>query len=280
LSFALIVPAPAIAQQQPGWDTGLAPTQGPVQNIAVRPDLLKDVGIDQKLNQSLPLDLIFRDEHGHPVALRQFFGQKPVILTLVYYSCPMLCTQVLNGVLDSIKQLSLNLGKDFTVVTVSIDPTERPVLAEAKQDVYIGLYGRPVGPFGWHFLTGDQASIKALAAAVGFRYAYDPVSKQFAHASTIMILTPQGTISRYLFGIQYPPRDMRLALVEASQGKIGTFTDHVLLFCYHYDPNTGKYGLLVSRILKLAAGLTVLAIAAMIFALSRSRHFSLPERRA
>src|SRR5271156_5526497 len=199
-----------------------AQLQGPVQDIGVRPSLLKEVGVDQKLNQQIPLDLTFRDEHGQPVQLRQYFGQKPVIISLVYYNCPMLCTQVLNGMESSLKLLPMDIGKQFNVVTVSIDPTERPVLAEAKQALYTGLYGRPDAAEGWHFLTGDEQQIRQLANALGFRYAYDPDSKQFAHASAIMLLTPEGKISRYLYGIQFPSRDLRLGLVEASAGKIGT----------------------------------------------------------
>jgi protein SCO1/2 len=257
-----------------------AQLQGPVQDIGVRPDLLQDVGIDQKLDQSVPVDLAFRDEHGNPVQLGQYFGEKPVILSLVYYNCPMLCTQVLNGLESSLKLIPMDIGKQFNVVTVSIDPTERPVLAEAKQALYTGLYGRPNAAEGWHFLTGDEQQIKRLANGVGFRYAYDPDSKQFAHASAIMVLTPKGKISRYFYGIQFPSRDLRLGLVEASEGKIGTPVDQVLLFCYHYDASTGKYGLLISRLIQAAAAATVLAIAGLVLVLYRKEHYALPERRA
>src|ERR1700685_2632069 len=235
-----------------------AQLQGPVQDIGVRPSLLKEVGIDQKLNQSIPLDLVFRDEHGKSVQLGEYFGQKPVILSMVYYNCPMLCTQVLSGLESSLKLIPMDVGKQFNVVTVSIDPTERPVLAEAKQALYTGLYGRPDAAQGWHFLTGEEPQIRQLANALGFRYAYDPDSKQFAHASAIMLLTPEGKISRYFYGITFPSRDMRLGLVEASEGKIGSPVDQVLLFCYHYDPHTGKYGIIVSRVLQLSGLLTIL----------------------
>jgi protein SCO1 len=230
----------------------------PMQGIGVRPELLKEVGVDQKLNDSIPLNLTFRDEHGRPVELAQFFGSKPVILSLVYYNCPMLCTQVLNGLDRSLQLVPMEIGKDFEVVTVSIDPTERPVLAEAKQVMYAGMYGRPGAQQGWHFLTGDQPQIKQLADSVGFRYAYDPDSKQYAHASAIMLLTSEGKISRYFYGITYPARDLRLGLDEASAGKIGSPVDQVLLFCYHYDPHTGKYGLIVSRVIQLSGLLTIL----------------------
>ena len=243
----------------------------------MRPSLLKEVGIDQKLNQSIPLNLEFRDEHGKPVQLGEYFGQKPVILSMVYYNCPMLCTQVLNGLESSLKLIPMDIGKQFNVVTVSIDPTERPVLAEAKQALYTGLYGRPQAAAGWHFLTGNEQQIRQLANALGFRYAYDPDSKQFAHASAVMLLTPEGKISRYFYGIQFSSRDMRLGLVEASEGKIGTPVDQVLLFCYHYDPSTGKYGLLISRLIQLAGAVTVLAIASLILVLYKKEHYALPE---
>jgi protein SCO1 len=252
----------------------------PIQNIGVRPELLKNVGVDQKLNESIPLDLKFNDENGKPVELRQYFGSGPVVLSLVYYNCPMLCTQVLNGLERSLKQVSLDLGKDYTVVTVSIDPTERPVLASAKQQLYAGMYGRPGATRGWHFLTGDEPQIKQLASAVGFRYAYDPDSKQFAHASAIMLLTPEGRLSRYFYGINYPWRDLRLGLVDASEGKIGSPVDAVLLFCYHYDPATGKYGVVISHVLQIAGGLTILAVGGLILALSRREHYALPEKQA
>jgi protein SCO1/2 len=277
LRACLIAASLALALLSPSAQAQL---QGPVQGIGVRPDLLKDVGVDQNLNQSVPLNLRFRDEHGKPVQLAQYFGQKPVILSLVYYNCPMLCTQVLNGLESSLKLIPMDIGKQFEVVTVSIDPTERPILAEAKQALYTGLYGRPNAAQGWHFLTGDEQQIRQLANAVGFRYAYDPGSKQFAHASAIMVLTPEGRISRYFYGIQFPSRDLRLGLVEASEGKIGTPVDQVLLFCYHYDPSTGKYGLLISRLIQAAGAITVLGIGGLILVLYRKEHYALPDRRA
>jgi protein SCO1/2 len=251
----------------------------PMQSVGVRPELLKQVGIDQKLNQAIPLNLAFRDENGQTVELAQFFGQKPVILTLVYYNCPMLCTQVLNGVESGLKELPTDIGKQFEVVTVSIDPTESHVLAKVKQEMYVGMYGRPGAAQGWHFLTGDEPQIKQLADALGFRYAYDPDTKQFAHASAIMLLTPEGKISRYFYGIQYPSRDLRLGLVEASEGKIGTPVDQVLLFCYHYDPATGKYGLLISHIIQAGGALTVLILGIAMLILFRGEHYALPQRK-
>jgi protein SCO1/2 len=251
----------------------------PMQSVGVRPELLKQVGIDQKLNQTIPLNLAFRDENGNRVELGQYFGQKPVILTLVYYNCPMLCTQVLNGVESGLKELPTDIGKQFDVVTISIDPTESHVLAKVKKEMYVGMYGRPGAAEGWHFLTGDEAQIKQLADAVGFRYAYDPDTKQFAHASAIMLLTPEGKISRYFYGIQFPSRDLRLGLVEASEGKIGTPVDQVLLFCYHYDPATGKYGLLISRVIQAGGALTVLILGIAMVILFRGEHYALPQRK-
>jgi protein SCO1 len=250
----------------------------PLQNIGVRPELLKDVAIDQKLDTTIPLDLLFRDETGRTVALGQYFGSKPVILTLVYYNCPMLCTQVLNGLERSLKLISPSIGTDFNVVTVSIDPSDQPALAAAKHAMYAGLYGRPGAVPGWHFLVGNEPQIKQLADAVGFHYAYDAQSKQFAHAAGIMLLTPEGKLSRYFYGVTYPQRDLRLGLDEASQGKIGSPVDQILLYCYHYDAHTGKYGLLISHVLQLSAGLTVVILTIFVIILFRGEHYALPAK--
>jgi protein SCO1 len=252
----------------------------PVQRIGIRPELLKEVGIDQKLNQQIPLDLTFRDENGKTVEIGKYFGQKPVVLSLVYYDCPMLCTQVLSGMEASLRNISLNIGEDYNVVTLSIDPHEDSKLAHVKQELYTGVYGRPGAADGWHFLTGDEPQIKKLADSVGFRYAYDPDSKQFAHASMIMVLTPEGKISKYFYGITYPSRDVRLGLIEASEGKIGTPVDSVLLFCYHYDPATGKYGLMVSRLIKGGGALTLLILGGCIFVLFRNERHHAHESKA
>ncbi len=268
------------AHAQSLWTQQTGSDSAPVQSAGVRPELLKDVAFDQKLNTAIPLDLKFRDEKGNAVELGEFFGQKPVILTLVYYQCPMLCTQVLNSLAYSLKEVPLELGKDFEVVTVSIDPTERPVLAEAKRQLYVGIYARPGVEQGWHFLTGDEPQIKALAAAVGFHYAYDKTSGQFAHPSGIMVLTPDGRLARYFYGIEYPPRDLRFGLEEASAGKIGSPVDQILLYCYHYDPATGKYGLLISRVLQGAGLITMLGIALLLIVLIRREHRHLPRHEA
>jgi len=235
------------------------------------PPLLHEVGIDQKLNNQIPLDLMFRDEAGNDVRLGQYFGQRPVLLVLAYYDCPMLCTIVLNGVLHSVKELKYNIGREFEIVTVSFDPTEKPSLAAAKKAIYVGLYNRPNAGVGWHFLTGDETSIHQLTQAVGFRYNYDPQTKQYFHATGIMVLTPGGRLARYFYGIQYPSGNLRLGLVEASEGKIGSPVDQVLLYCSQYDPATGKYSVIVSHVLKIAAAATVLSLAGLIFAMSRVR---------
>jgi protein SCO1/2 len=217
----------------------------------------------------LPLDLIFSDEAGQAKPLRQNFGEKPAILSFVYYECPMLCTQVLNGQLESLKTLSFDVGKQFHVITVSFDPGETPALAAAKKEIYLKQYSRAGAEAGWHFLTGDTAAIRRLTQAVGFRYQYDPATDQFAHASGIMVITPQGKIARYFYGIEYSPRDLRLALVEASENKIGSPVDQLLLYCFHYDPALGKYGLVIMNVLRLAGIATVLALGTFMLVMFR-----------
>jgi protein SCO1/2 len=238
-------------------------------NAAVTPPQLRGVGIEQRLNNQVPLDLKFRDETGQIVTLGAFFGKKPVILSLVYYSCPMLCTMAENGLLNALREVKFNIGEQYEVVTLSFDPRDTPELATAKKGIYVGLYGRPAAKRGWHFLVGDEPPIRALTQAVGFHYNYIPETRQFAHATGIVVLTPQGKVSRYFYGILYPPRDIRLALIEASNEKIGSPVDAVLLYCCQYDPVTGKYGLIVSRVLQIAGAITVLAMGTMIIALSR-----------
>jgi protein SCO1/2 len=224
------------------------------------PAILDKVGITQNLNAQVPPDIAFHDESGKSVRIGDFFGRKPIVLSLVYFDCPALCTEVLNGELRTMKAIALDLGKDFDAVTVSFEPKDTPALAKAKRDVYIGQYGRPGAVDHWHFLTGDQQSIEALTNAVGFRYAYDSSIRQYAHAAAILVLTPGGRIDRYFYGVIYPARDLRLGLVEASEGKIGTLTDHALLYCYQYDPMTGKYGVVVMNVLRVTGGLTVLVL--------------------
>jgi protein SCO1 len=264
--------ASGMAFAQPGQ---LAPAQPSytMQDSNLRPVLpgaLEGVGIDQNLDAQVPLNLMFRDEAGRTLPLSTYFqNKKPVILTLVYYECPMLCTQILNGLESSLKVLSFNPGRDFEVVSVSIDPTDSPELAASKKQMLLKRYNRPNTANGWHLLTGDETSVRALADAVGFHYRYDPQTHQYAHASAIMILTPEGRVSRYFYGVEYAPRDVRLGLVEASRNKIGGPADQILLFCYHYDPATGKYGAMVMRIVRLAGAGFVLAGSALLFLLFR-----------
>lgn len=224
------------------------------------PPALRAVGIDQHLNRQLSLDLNFRDEVGRVVPLKNFFGKRPVVLSLVYYDCPMLCTMVLNGLVRAIRTLKFDAGREFELVTVSFDPKETPVLASAKKEVYLGHYGRAGASNGWHFLTGEESAIRQLTSEVGFRYTYDEKTRQYAHASALIVLTPDGRIARYFYGIEYSGRDLRLGLVEAAAGKIGTAVDQILLYCFHYDPATGKYGLAAITAVRAGGILTVLAL--------------------
>jgi protein SCO1 len=224
-----------------------------------RPAILRDVGIEQHMGATVPLDDPFTDENGKPVTLRQFSG-KPIILALVYYQCPSLCDMVLNGVVRAARALKFTTGKEYQIVAVSFDARENYPLAGAKKQTYLNDYGRPGSEAGWHFLTGPESSSRALADAVGFHYTFDPTSNQFAHPSSIMILTGDGRIARYFYGIDYPARDVKLGLLDASGGKIGSPIDAVQLFCFHYDPTVGKYGLMIVRVLQLAGLATLGAL--------------------
>ncbi|MEJ7639167.1 MAG: SCO family protein [Singulisphaera sp.] len=227
------------------------------------------VGFDQKLDARIPLDIPLRDEAGKPVRLGEFFGEKPVILTLVYYECPMLCNEVLNALTRGLKGLKSDVGDRFEVVTVSIDPTETPALAARKKSGYLRRYGRAGAGRGWHFLTGDEASIGKLARSVGFRYVYMPESKQYAHAAGIVLLTPAGKVARYFFGISYAPRDLRLGLAEASSGTISSPIDQMLLFCYRFDSSSGKYTFAVINAIRVFATITALTLAAYVATMLR-----------
>ncbi len=236
-----------------------------------KPAYLNGVGIDQKLAAQVPTDLTFRDEDGKPVKLAQYFdGKKPVVLTLVYYSCPQLCTLVLNDLNRGMNGLStLSAGDDFQVVTVSIDPSDTPALAADKKQTYMASYRRPHAAAGWHFLTGDQTSIRRLTESVGFKYRWDPKYQQFIHPSGLVILTPKGVVSRYFFGIDYDLKDMRLSLEEASNNKIGSLTDRILLYCFHYDETSGRYTPRITMLVKLGGVLTVGALGFFWFAMYR-----------
>jgi protein SCO1 len=225
------------------------------------PPVLRQVDFEQRLDAQVPLDVQFKDEHGQTVQLRSYFGEKPVILVLAYFRCPMLCTEVLNGLVRALLDLRFEAGKDFTVLTVSFDSRETPAMAAAKKKTYVERYGRPGAAEGWHFLTGSEDSIQRLTQAVGFRYTYDARHDQFAHSSGIMLLTPEGRISRYFYDINYPARDLRLGLVEASEDKIGSPVEKILLFCFHYDPMEGRYGPAIMNLVRLGGVLTMLSLA-------------------
>jgi protein SCO1 len=260
-SAVLVGPGPLLAQRPP---QGLAPDDAG-QAAMAKPGVLSKVGIDQKLNQQVPLDLAFVDETGRDVRLGEYFGKRPVILALVYYECPMLCTQVLNGLVGSLGVLTFDVGREFDVVAVSINPREGPGLAAQKKAAYLDRYQRPHTAAGWHFLTGKEENIRRLADAVGFRYAYDETIKQYAHGAGIEVLTPRGVLSKYFYGIEFSPRDIKFGVMEASEDRIGTVIENALLLCYHYDPTTGKYGATALQAVRIGGVATLLAIVSFVF---------------
>jgi protein SCO1/2 len=272
VTACLLVLLPGVASyaQSP---TGLAQPGDPT---AARPGMLGKIAIDQRIGGELPLDVPFVDDAGRQVKLGDYFGKRPVILALVYYECPMLCTQVLNGLVSALGVINFNAGREFDVVAVSFNPKEGPGLASQKKASYVERYGRPETANGWHFLTGTQDSITRLTDAVGFRYAYDAAIQQFAHGAAIEVITPKGTIARYFYGIEYSPRDLRLGLVEASEDRIGSITDDVLLSCYHYDPSTGKYGATVLGMVRLGAIATIAVFAVFLTVNVRRDRKALP----
>jgi protein SCO1/2 len=258
-----MVAVASVAQAQ-FW-TRKDPPPNPMPPEAV----VQEVSLDQKLDSQVPLELPFRDESGRPVKLAHYFGSRPVVLTMNYYECPMLCTQVLNGLTSALKVMTFDVGKEFDVVTVSIDPKETSKMAAEKKAAYVKRYGRAGAETGWHFLTGDSAAIKRLADAVGFRFVYDPKSGQYAHASGVIVLTPQGKVSRYFYGVEYSPVDLRRGLVESGEGKIGSPVEKMVLLCYMYDPVTGKYGLAVTRIMQLLGIVTVVGLGGFVILMMR-----------
>lgn len=257
----LLLSALAAAALGGGYNSPPQPRDGPTPPPP-------NVGIDQRLGAKVPFDLPFKDESGNRVTLGGCAAGKPTVLVLAYYRCPMLCTEVLNGLLRALRALPGSAGGAFSVVVVSFDPREKPPLAALKKAAYLEEYGRPGASAGWHFLTGDPLAVASLADAVGFRYTYDPGTEQYAHGSGLVVLAPDGTVSRYLLGVRFEPRDLRLALAEASEGKVGSPTDQALLLCYRYDPTTGTYTFTVIRLLKWLSGFTVLGIAGLVGALA------------
>jgi len=266
LSMLALVAARNAHAQNP---SGMAEAGDPT---SARPGILSKIAIDQRIGHQVPADIPFVDESGNAVTIGQYFGKRPVVLALVYYECPMLCTQVLNGLVSALGVLNFEAGREFDVVAVSFNPKEGPGLASQKKAAYVERYGRPETAGGWHFLTGSQESISRLTEAVGFKYEYDPKIGQFAHGAAIEVLTPSGTIAKYFYGIEYSPRDLRLGLIEASEEHIGTVIDDVLLFCYHYDPSTGKYGASVLGMVRAAGVVTVLAFAVFLTVSLRRDH--------
>ena len=258
----LALPAVAAAQ--------LGPKPPPM--AVGQPDILQEIGWDQKLGDKIPLDLAFKDETGREVVLGDYFGDKPVVLSLVYYECPMLCTISLNGLARALEVLSFVPGQEFEVLTVSFDANEGTDLAAAKKRAYMASYEKSEqGAAGWHFLTGDETSVEALTRATGFRFAWDEETEQFAHPAGILVAAPDGTISHYLFGVEYAPQDLRLALVASGEGKVGSAVDQVLLYCFQYDPKTGRYSASILNIVRIAGLVTLLAMAGLILTITRRR---------
>jgi protein SCO1 len=254
--------------------TGVAWGQGMSRSIIsppanVRPPGLKNVGIEQNLNQQVPADLVFTDDLGRKVKLGDYFDKKPLILNLVYFTCPMLCGEELSGLESALRVLKFDVGKEFEVITVSFDPKDTPEAAAKKKEQMLRRYKRAGAELGWHFLVGQQDSIDAITKAAGFQYEYDAKTGQFAHTTAIIVLTPEGKISQYYYGIDYPPKDLRLGLVEASQNKIGNVVDELLLYCYHYDPEKGKYSATVLRVLRLLGVATMLCLGTFLFVMIR-----------
>ena len=284
IAFTVVLCASfAVAQKSEHYNSPLYspkyydPSQGTANGI---PDPLKRVGIDQRLGENLPLTAEFKDENGQTVKLGDYFGKgRPVIIAIVYYECPMLCNQVLNGLTGTLKGISLDAGKDFDVIAVSFDAKEfdKPDLAKNKKASYMERYGRPDTEKGWHFLTGTQGSIDAITQATGFKYEWDEKSSQFAHGSAIMMATPNGKLSRYFYGIDYSPRDVKLGLVESAENKVGSMTDELMLYCFHYDPASGKYGFQILAVLRLAGIATVLGMGLMGFVFWRRNKVKMLE---
>jgi len=258
-----------LAQKMTGSPAAAGYRPEPGQAASTLPVPLREIGFDQNLNQRIPLDTIFKDEAARTVRLGEYFGRRPVVLLFAYYDCPMLCTQVISGLASALNVLSLTPGEDFEIVTVSFDPRDTPAAASAKKSHFIERYKKPGAAAAWHFLTGDPSAIERLTKAAGFRYVWDEPTKQFAHPSGVIVLTPDGPLARYLFGIAYGPRDLRFGIVEASEGRVGNPADALLLYCYHYDPMTGRYGLVIMRVIRLAGLVTVLALAAFITVMLR-----------
>jgi protein SCO1/2 len=264
---AALMAANAFAQM--GGTTAAGYKREPGMPASTMPAPLREIGFDQNIGERLPLDTQVVDERGHTVRIGSYFGSRPVILLFAYYSCPMLCTQVIGGLASAVSVLSLKPGRDFDVVVVSFDPRDTPETSATKKAVYLDRYTAAGAEAATHFVTASEPAIERLTKSAGFRYVWDKETQQFAHPTGVIVLTPDGRMARYLFGIEYGPRDLRLALVEASEGKVGSAVDTLLLYCYHYDPMTGRYGVAILRTLRIAGASTVLALGAFVFVMFR-----------
>jgi protein SCO1 len=273
LVLGLLLPTPPAFAQASGLPAAGYKTEAGMPASSI-PAALRSIGFDQHMNERMPMDAAFVDESGRRVRLGDFFGQRPVVLTFAYFECPMLCTMSLNGLVSALKVLSLDPGTDFELVTISFDPKDTPRSAAEKKAHYVERFGRAGASAAWHFLTGQPPEIDRVTAAAGFRFAWDEDTRQFAHPTGVIVLTPDGRLARYLFGVEYGPRDLRYALVEASHGRVGSAVDALLLYCFHYDPMTGRYGLVVMRAIRIGGAATVLALGAFIFVMVKR------ERRA
>ena len=261
--IVLILSGPLVAQQGPGVPGALTQEAG-TPSTTVPPQLV-DVTFEQRLNQQLPLDARFHDETGRAVALGDYFGRRPVVLAFVYYQCPMLCTQVMNGVSSALKVVPFTPGQDFDVVFISFDPRDTPQAAAAKKQALLSDYQQTATAGGWHFLTGDETSIRQVTSAAGFSYRWDEPTRQFAHVSGVLVTTADGRLSRYFYGIEYSPKELRMALVESAGGKIGSAVDKLLLYCYHYNPTPGRYGAIAMNLVRLGGVVTLLCLGGFVF---------------
>jgi protein SCO1/2 len=277
LHFACCIPD-AFAQLQPGTPGSMGFTSGIVASNV--PPQFKDVTFRQQLGQKLPLDVRLKDEAGRSVALGEYFGSKPVVLAFVYYQCPMLCTQVMNGISSALKVLPYTPGKEFDIVLVSFDPRDTPEAANAKKRAHLDHWAARETSNGWHFLTGDEASIRRVVSAAGFTYQWDEATQQFAHVSGLLVATPDGTLSRYFYGVEFSPKDLRLALVDSGNGRVGSVVDELLLYCYQYDPSHGRYGAVFMNIMRLGAVLTICFIGGFIVLMRRRENRAAAERHA
>jgi protein SCO1/2 len=272
-------PGPVLqAQQQPGMPGSMGFATGVVASNV--PPQFKEVTFQQQLGQQLPLDARFRDETGREVALGDYFGKKPIVLAFVYYQCPMLCTQVMNGISSALKALTFAPGQEFDVVLISFDPRDKFETANAKKRAHLQHWSVQDQADGWHFLTGEEATIRQVTQAAGFSYTWDEPTQQFAHVSGVLTVTPDGRLSRYFYGVEFSPKDLRLALVESGQGKIGSLVEELLLYCYQYDPSTGRYGAVVMNLVRLGGVLTLGAVAGFIVLMRRRESRQSAERHA